>query len=273
MKLFKKILILVIGLFLTSCEDVINVDLETAQPKLVIDASINWYKNTTGNNQTIKLSTSTGYYSKEFPTVSGASVSVSNQSNTVFNFVETPNTGEYKCTNFLPVIGEKYTLTVSLNGQNYVADEVLTPTPVIENNILQKNNGGRTGDEIEIKFFYQDAAGVSNYYMNSVKTSYIAFPKYNATADNFFQGNQIVEFYSSKDLKAGDIVNINLFGISKRYYDYFNKILLVAGGENGPFQTAPVSVTGNIINQANIKNYPLGYFRLSEVDKRDYTIQ
>ena len=78
MKLLQKIIILAVGLsvglFVTGCEKAINVPLKTASPRLVIDASIDWVKNTSGNDQKILLSTTTGYYSSEFPSVSGAVV-------------------------------------------------------------------------------------------------------------------------------------------------------------------------------------------------------
>ena len=115
MKLLQKIMILSVGLFLTGCEKAINVPLQTASPRLVIDASIDWVKNTVGNKQKIVLSTTTGYYSSEFPSVSGAEITVTDPSNTVFEFVETPGTGQYICSNFLPVIGHTYHLKIVLD--------------------------------------------------------------------------------------------------------------------------------------------------------------
>ena len=41
----------------------------------------------------------------------------------------------------------------------------------------------------------------------------------------------------------------------------------------GPFETKPASVRGNCVNQTNPQNFPLGYFRLSEVVEQIYTIQ
>jgi hypothetical protein len=71
---------LILILLFTSCEDVVNVDLETAAPKLVIDASIDWEKGTTGNVQVIKLSTTSDFYSNTVPRVSGAIVFITNSS-------------------------------------------------------------------------------------------------------------------------------------------------------------------------------------------------
>lgn len=273
MKLLQKILILSAGLFLTGCEDVINVDLDTAPPRLVIDASIDWVKNTPGNEQKIVLSTTTGYYSAEFPTVSGAVVTVTNASNTVFEFVETPGTGQYVCSNFLPVIGQTYNLKIVLNGQTYTASETLTAVPEIKDNIDQNDKGGDTGDEIEITFYYQDDANLANAYLNSVTQPHIPFPELEVEDDEHTNGNVMQESYSSEDLKPGDQVDIRLYGISKNYYNYMYKLIVASGNDGNPFPTVPSAVRGNVVNQTDSKNYAFGYFRLAEMDIKNYTIK
>ena len=52
------ILLIILFLSFISCEKVIDVDLATGKTRLVVEASINWYANTSGNEQKIKLSTS-----------------------------------------------------------------------------------------------------------------------------------------------------------------------------------------------------------------------
>lgn len=273
MKLLQKILILSIGLFLTGCEDVITADLDTAAPKLVIDASIDWVKNTAGNEQKIVLSTSTGYYTTEFPTVSGAIVTVTNSSSTVFNFIENPGTGEYICNNFIPQIGETYSMNIVLNGEIYTATETLIATSEIEDNIEQNNNGGETGDQIELRFFYQDNVTQENYYLNSVTQPHLPFPELEVEDDENTNGNIMSDTYSSDKLKVGDQINLRLYGISRRYYNYMYRLILASGNDGNPFSTIPSEVRGNIINQTNNKNYAFGYFRLSEVDTKTYTVQ
>ncbi|SIN70305.1 protein of unknown function [Chitinophaga niabensis] len=259
--------------FLLSCTKVVEVDLETAAPKLVIDASIDWVKGTTGNEQKIKLSTTTGYYSTEFPTVSGADIVITNSANTVFSFTENPGTGEYICSNFHPVIGETYTLKVVLNGETYTATETCIGVPDIEKNITQNNNGGFGGDEVEITYYYQDNGNEENHYLHRILSPVSKFPDYKAKDDKNTQGNLMQEYFSDEDLKTGDLINIRLYGISRRYYDYFRKLLAASGAGNGPFQTTPGSVRGNIINETHVANFAYGYFRLSEVAVKDYTIQ
>ena len=259
--------------FLLSCTKVVELDLETAEPKLVIDASIDWVKGTTGNVQKIILTTTTGYYSTKFPTVSGAEIIVTNSKDAVFNFIEDPGTGEYICSNFHPVIGETYTLKVILNGEIYTATETCLGVPKIENNISQNNNGGFGGDEIEITYYYQDNGNEENYYLHRILSPVSAFPNYKAQDDENTQGNLMQEYFSDEDLKAGDKMDIRLYGISRRYYDYFRKLSAASGAETGPFQVTPGSVRGNIINQTHFENFAYGYFRLSEVDIKEYTIK
>ena len=273
MKNIHKHLIVSFCVFLLSCTKVVEVDLETAEPKLVIDASIDWVKGTTGNDQKIKLSTTTGYYSETFPTVSAADIVITNSANTVFSFIESSNAGEYICSDFHPVIGETYSLKIVLNGETYTATETCIGVPDIESNIAQNNGGGFGGDEVELTYYYQDNGNEENHYLHRIVSPVSVYPDYKVKDDEKSQGKLMQEYFSDEDLKAGDMVNIRLYGISRRYYDYFRKLLAASGANNGPFQTAPGSVRGNITNQTHFENFAYGYFRLSEVDVKDYTIK
>ena len=273
MKLLPTIIVISFGLFVTGCEKVITADLKEAPPRLVIDASIDWVKNTAGNEQKIVLSTTTGYYSPEFPSVSGAVITVTNSSNTVFEFVETPGTGKYICSNFLPVIGQTYNLKIVLNGETYTASETFTAVPKIEDNIDQNDKGGEAGDEIEITFYYKDDASQANSYLNSIAQPHSPFPELEVEDDEHADGNLMQESFSHEKLKAGDKIDFKLYGISKSYYNYMFKLILATGNDGNPFPTTPSAVRGNIINQTDSKNYAFGYFRLAEMDAKIYTIK
>ena len=273
MNKIKPLLVIILTLFLYSCEDVIPVDLNTAAPKLVIEASINWKKGTSGNQQKITLATTTDFYSNEIPKVSGATVYIKNSSNTIFNFTESAIKGDYVCSNFIPVLNEVYTLTIISNGSTYNAKESLkSVAPITE--IIQNNNGGFTGNTIEIKTYYNDPANEPNYYLykyiysNQVKTNFYV------DQDEFFNGNKFFSISQNNDLKVGDKIEVTHYGISKAYYNYMSVLVSIAGNNGGgPFQSPPATVRGNIINTTNAADYPLGYFSLSEVDIKNYTIQ
>ncbi|MGX7668697.1 DUF4249 domain-containing protein [Flavobacterium pedocola] len=268
--LYTTILLLVVAF--VSCEDAINVPLDTAEPKLVIDASIKWQKGSAGNEQKIKLTTTTDYYNTTIPIVSGATVFVTNSANVVFTFTETPNTGEYICTDFIPVINETYTLTVIHDGQTYNATDKLYATPEIDS-VEQITVPGIDGDMIQVKFYYQDNGTQDNFYLTGAKNSTKVFPEYGVIDDEFFQGNQMFGFYTDEDLKAGDKLDFSLQGISERYFNYMEKLIAISGTQGtNPFATPPATLRGNIVNQTNQDNFPFGYFSLTEIDTLNYTV-
>lgn len=273
MKKIQLFLVIAMAVLFNGCEDVIDVDLNTAPPKLVIEATINWYKGTSGNEQKIKLTTTTNYYDRVMPKVSGATVFIKNSSNITFNFTENPNTGEYFCSNFLPVINETYTLTVINNGQTYTATETLKPVSPITK-ITQNNLGGFDGKTIEIKAYFNDPATEDNYYLFGYKYQNPLVNNYYAGEDTFFQGNEFFSASQNDELKAGDKITITHFGISKTYSNYIKVLVSIAGSSNGaPFQSPAATVRGNIINTTNFDNYSLGYFSLSEADTKNYEVQ
>lgn len=277
MKIILKTTLLIISIVLSSiglisCEDVVDVDLNTAAPKLVIDASIKWQKGTLGDEQTIKLSTTTGYFENTIPTVSGAIVFITDSNLIQYDFNEDIGTGNYICTNFNPVLNETYVLTVIHDGQTYLATENLIPSPTIDS-VEQNDEGGFTGDEIEVKFLFQDDGLVDNFYLIQFNPSFLNLPEYDVVDDEFFQGNQMFGLYFNEDLEVADDLTFTLHGISERYYNYMNVLLGVAGNSGGPFQAPPATVRGNIVNQTNFDNYALGFFRLSEIDTMTYTVQ
>lgn len=275
MKNIKFILLFVTTILFSSCEEVVHLDLDTEAPKLVIDAPIIWVKGTNGNEQVVKLTTSAGYYAETVPVVSGATVFITNIDNgSVFNFIEVPNTGEYICNNFEPIIDNDYELTVIYDDETYTATEKMYAVPSIEN-ITQDDESGFSGDAIEIESFFQDDPTAENYYLTRFDTYTYPFPEYTALDDEFNNGNLMSVLYIDDELETGDILDIRLAGISRRYYDYMELVITIieGGAGSGPFQTTPAAVRGNFINQTNENNYPYGYFHISEVDYIQYTVQ
>lgn len=265
-------LLFVLTISLTACEKVIDVQLDTAPEKLVIDASIQWEKGTAGNVQIIKLSKTAPFNSQLIPTVKDATVTVTSQSGLTFQFVNQPNTGNYICENFIPEIDEVYTLTVVVDGQIYSATETLRSVPVIDR-VEQNLAGGFTGEDIELKTFYTDPAPSVDFYLFRYKADYAAIPFFEVTDDRFNQGNQIFDYFTDENLEVGQDIDISMMGISERYYNYMNILLSISGSNGGsPFQSPPATVRGNIVNTTNPENFPLGFFNLGEKTSLTYTI-
>jgi hypothetical protein len=261
---------LLLVLFFSSCEDVVNLDLDTGETKLVIDAEIIWIKGTSGSDQTIKISKTAPYYNNTTPKVSGAKVRVENSNGDTFTFNETAP-GVYVCTNFVPVINMDYALYVDAEGQSMKAVEKLTSVTPIEK-IEQKmipDFGGK--DIIELTFYYKDPVDEVNYYLTDYKSEFLIFPEYELTFDDLLNGNLISNRFSNTDMKSGNTVEITNRGISKNFANYMNLILEVYGGN--PFSIPPGNIRGNIVNTTDANNFAFGYFRICEADKLSYLVK
>ena len=267
------IIIILITVFTFSCEDVVDIDLPTAEPRLVIDASINWFKGTTGNDQRIRLTLSVPFYDSEIPPALNAQVFITDLNGNTFTFIDNRNSGLYINTEFIPELNGIYNLTINYNGETFTATETLKSVAEIEY-VEQNLEGGFTGEETEIKAYFTDPGDAENYYFFEYIPNFNVTPSLDTFKDEFVNGNEIFGFYVDEDLNIGDDIIIRNYGVSERFYE-FMFILLQQSSEDGggPFETQPATVRGNCVNQTNPENFPFGYFRLSEVSEFNYTIE
>ena len=265
----------ILSLFLlhTSCEDVIDIELNNAEPRLVVEASINWLKGTSGNEQTVKLSLTAPYFDKTIPPANGAIVTITDQNDNHYNFIEQGTSGLYKNSNFMPHLNSTYRLNIKYKDEIYSATEVLKPVVPIDY-VEQNLEGGFSGEETELKAYYSDPLDETNFYLFEFISDIPLIPSLSIYDDKYNNGNQNFGFYTEEDLDVGDQVIIRNYGVSERFYNYMFILLQQnssAGG--GPFETQPASVRGNCVNQTHPENFPLGYFRLSEMSQLTYTVQ
>ncbi|PIV48491.1 MAG: DUF4249 domain-containing protein [Flavobacteriaceae bacterium CG02_land_8_20_14_3_00_34_13] len=262
-----KIITIFLAISLSSCEEVIDLDLNEANTKLVIDASINLEED--GSTFAfIKLTTTAPFFNTNIPFVADATVSITDENGIQYPFTHSEN-GIY-LGNLIPQDSIDYTLNINYKNELYTATTHLETAVPIEF-IEQRNDGGFTGKDIELKAYFTDPAGVPNFYFFEGLSS--KGDSFDALKDTFFDGNLIFGYYLVEDIAPGDTVHFNLYGINETNYNFLFTLLLQTESPGGPFETQPASVRGNITNQTNPENFPLGYFRISEVYRFSYTVQ
>lgn len=265
----KKILLLIFFFgSLTSCTDVIDVELNDAPPRLVVEANLNLRQDGSGS-ATVRLTTTAPFFDGNVPFVTDAEVEVEDQNGTIYPFIYSQN-GIYT-SNLIPQFNTDYTLTIQYKEETYTATEKLYPVSPLEY-VEQRNDGGFSGEDIELKAFFTDPAGQQNYYLfEGLSERGNLLDVY---SDEFFDGNTIFGYYLVDDLAPGDEVQFNIYGISEAYYNFMFILLQQTSTQGGgPFETQPATVRGNIVNQTKPDNFPLGYFRVSEVSTLNYTVQ
>src|SRR5690606_26195855 len=257
----KKLFLLLVffGIFI-SCEEVVEVELNDAPPRLVVEANLNVWEN--GNSQaSVRLTTTAPFFNNDLPYVSDATVVITDENGQVFPFAYAEN-GIY-ISNMSPENEINYTLTINYDDQIYTATEKLYAVSQLEF-VEQRNDGGFTGEDIELKAFFTDPIGEKNFYFFEGLSE--GGDLLNVYSDEFFDGNRIFGYYLVEDLEAGDEVQFNIYGVNEAFYNFMFILLQQTGDSGGgPFETQPATVRGNIINETNSDNFPLGYFRVSEV--------
>jgi len=272
---------LLIGFLILSCTDVVDVEVPFGGTRMVIEASINWPKGKQGNKQTVKLSEMTPFFDTVTNNmVTGAAVKVTNDSNGyVVEFVD-QNNGDYTTSDFIPVIDQPYTLEVNYNGETYIANETFSPVVEISR-VEQSKDFGFDDKVIAINIYFDDPVDKENYYLTKFKERKDLFPTLLNVSDEFTNGNEMIVFFekftdednNELELLPGDIVDVELIGISKRYYSYLDLLIEQINASGDPFSTTPAPLRGNCTNPGNPDNFAWGYFRLTEIDNSTYIIK
>jgi len=252
-------------LFLTSCEKVVDIDVPSIEPKLIIDASFEvlFNESPVTAKTIVKLTSSADYFDEVIPPVTNATVFLTNLSNnTIIIFSDRNAVGSYEpIIPFIPADNIAYELTVIYENETYkgLATKVKS-TPFID--VFQGDETLFSGKETELKVSFVDAPIVENYYLFDFSKNLFL-----TIEDRFFNGSEynFSFFYQEEELELPETVTIKMSGISKDYFSYF-RVLVSQSGQNsgGPFESVPSSLLGNMINKTNENNFPLGYFHISE---------
>ncbi|MDB9726522.1 DUF4249 domain-containing protein [Flavobacteriaceae bacterium] len=265
MKYFSALLLFALTISLFSCEDVIEVEVQNTTPRLVIDAQFNIFTALEAPRLEggVKLSMSANYFDLNVPIIKDALVTITHlNSGLEYPLLFDESIGMFlpNKIDFLTDFISKYELKVVYNGQVYRGNTNFVPVPPI----LKAVQGTKTlfsGDETEIILSFQDFSERDDFYLYDFGQDI-----YRPIEDRFFQGEEFVfsHFYSSDEVKVGDLITIKAHGVEEQYYNYFNLILTLTDSNGGPFQSLPASSRGNILNVTQPDNYPLGYFLISE---------
>ncbi|MFM8914425.1 MAG: DUF4249 domain-containing protein, partial [Flammeovirgaceae bacterium] len=156
-----------VGLTLAACETVINPELKTAEPLLVVDA---WVTNKPGS-QTIVLSQSQAYFDNTLPPpVSSATVTVVENGNKTYTFTEeTSRKGYYTWrptgAEVFGAVGNSYKLTIQVNGEVYEASSKMGPVPPVDSIVYKKNEPDQSNpDFYRAQFYAKDVIGRGDTY-------------------------------------------------------------------------------------------------------------
>jgi hypothetical protein len=241
-------------ILLTSCEEVIEIDLDYMKPKLVIEGVIN----DNDKQCIIKLSKTADYFNqKTNPTVSDAVITLTDNAGTIVNFNEI-EPGIYMEESVQAKPDINYTLNILSEGAEYMADATI-PQKVNIDSVTCKYNSESIFYEVGyvVSCHFSDPGEYRNFYR--LKTYNIsdrtkAKNSKDIYNDDFFNGNNVELPWSYDVYQQLDTVVVELYTLDVQTYDYYKTLFPVSGGAEMMSLTTPANPN------TNIKNGALGYF-------------
>ena len=260
------LLLLIIFVF-SGCQKVINVDLNEAAPRIVIEGVINDRR----GPYTVMISKSGSYFNQPvLPPVSGA-VAIITDNSGITDTLKEVNSGIYISSKIRGIPGKTYSLKVMSENQEYTGSSTMFSHVNIDSLTLVKsdpqrfNFGGNNQKEIplEIHCFFRDPDEKNFYRIKVFKNDSINTQNYRLFDDQYTNG-QVTELRVAH-ATAGDKYRIELYSLDSKTYGYYRTLedLLFT---NPFFGSTPANPDNNLSNGA------LGYFGAYAVSSKTITI-
>lgn len=251
----KIILFLLVTFLSAGCQQVVDLKLNNADAKLIIQGSVN---NTAGPYQ-VTITKSIGFYQDNvYPTVSGALVIITDSTAAVRDTLSEVAPGIYETHFISGHAGNTYLLKVALDGKTYAASSTM-PQPVVLDSVTFNYD---TKNTIRAVANFQDPAGVSNYYKFSCYTNGKNLNEVHTFEDRLSDGRYIREKMDNdtSDIKKNDYVQLNPICLDKAVYTYMSEAEDIA--YNNDNLVAPSTP------QTNLTEGALGYFSAETISSR-----
>lgn len=285
----KKILFILFGLsiFLVSCEDVIDVELNQGTPIMVVDA----FLNDKAENQKVRITQSSPYFDNAAAKgITGAIVNVIDGLGRNFNFVDQGN-GDYilpiNVVDSIPfaIVDNYYKLEIKYNGETYSSEALLNRTAPIDSiyadfqtNSFAGPNDVKEGYAINLKSI--DLLGEGDTYwfkvyrndtlLNKPSNMVLAFDaSFGPGTDNIQFIPPIIFGLTPRLYQKGEKARIEIHSISPLTFQWlFEAQSQMTNG--GLFATPPYNIKTNIKNSTTEKTkQAIGWFDISAVSSAE----
>lgn len=275
---------ILLGLFLitfTSCRDVVELDVEAAEPELVVNGML-----TNNADVYVDLQSTAPYFENQgFKAISNARVSIFENGQEVVVLDESNSLPGHYEANFRASFNKQYQLRVEVVGTNYPEKiqgvwltklDTLRPVPPIDSMkqaTLNRSTTPQAFFEGEYALMYfGDFPGKGNYYRIKRKLNDSLFAQENIiindeNVDGIYFGQGLFPpiaiygpFEEPEDGNEPDSLTVFIQSVSADFEDYLN-VLQSQVQTGSPFDAPPAMVVGNIHKEGNEKTSAFGYFQ------------
>lgn len=253
--------VIMVGVF-SSCEEVIDLDLDSSDSALVIDAEI--LLNSTAN---VEISYTTDYYGTEEAEYEEEATVVLTTSKGISEELTYEGDGFYGGSKIIGKRGTEYTLSVTIGDVEYTASStILTPTSIVSLTPEVSSYVVGSDDYYELSVGFTNNIDEENYYL--LKFIYEdedgSQEQYYTLSWEYFANDSVLEYAGYNVFEEGTVVNVELYSIDEETYEYYSDLDDIDGGSmSGSTPYNPESNFGDDV---------LGYFRAWSVDEGEVTM-
>jgi hypothetical protein len=286
MKTIKNLFIFTTTLLITSCEEVIELDLPFNDPVLVVDGILT-------NKQeahTITLRKTSKYNYKydisSQPFIENATVIINDDIGNIDTLKEvSPGMYITNTDNITGTIGRKYSISIHTpnDGDWLSKPEKMLPVPSIDSIYFDRDPEDISDEnpdfyKYSIYVDWQDTGGETNYYLRNISYMWNNIWQTNISwnwvfSDKYFDGKQInkstlQEDYGGKYFK----VRLNQYSLTEDAYRFWNLIHEQTQLSDYAISNSSVPLYGNVYNKDDSTKYALGYFQVSAYHEKSVFI-
>ncbi|MDR2002202.1 MAG: DUF4249 domain-containing protein [Prevotella sp.] len=234
--IYKLILVTIVLILFTACEKIVDLDLRTATPKLVINAAI-----TEGSPCTVYLTKSQAFNDNStFKTVADAEIILTDGDGNTEILREAQNMPGLYFSNMLGAVNKRYHIQVTAEGNTHEASVVIPNSIPIDETYIYEIKAGKDS-WYSPSFVFHDPVDETNYYYTILYVNGNAMKSIYLDDDEFRNGlkvHRILYFdkddNNDNDLKTGDQIRIEMQTLDKGMYTFYKSLFSVAadGGTN-----------------------------------------
>ncbi len=243
MKNYTYITILIAAAYaFSSCEEVIEIDLNSAHPALVVEGAL--YKDSLAR---VHLTKTANYFSLDEPVHIEDAIITLTADDMASEELSYQGDGIYGGTSIIGTEGVTYNLEISWEEELYSGTAYLPKQPeIISLDMIEFQPHPQAPVFMQISSTFLDRSEMEDYYYvkyiqndTVLKNFYFTLPDQMAVMDTIEFTNPMYSFL------PGDVVQIQVFGIDEPLYKYFTQLNEAKGGGMAMSST-PYNPTSNI---------------------------
>lgn len=284
---------------LTACEDVIEVDTPSGEPRLVVEGLLRVDTSQTYIPVEIRLSQTANFFGEIMPVTNASEIVIIYQyldngipAETYRSSLAQVEEGSgiyvpdpsFDADQRIPVsVLENdvlFTLVISWNDRRYAAQtKYVTSVPIDE--LRLGDNTLFEEEETELIVRFTDNPADDNFYIFD-----FGFANYLASEDTFYKGQSFeFSYFYDEDFPPGTLLEVSILGADRTFYNYMDLLVTQTDGQQGPFQIPVATVRGNVFdvtgldnienldNAVRPENFSLGYFALAQEFRAQITVE